>query len=127
MRNLEGLEPWNKGHSFRLKGRKLKTLNSNTWMHDYGWVNLNRYSSEEIKKHLQESQCHIAHLGHDELDAVIKFAGRHPQVMQNRIRAVNWNYSPPTELKSDWKDRLRMSLELLLGRRIGQNRNYIKL
>jgi hypothetical protein len=80
--------------------------------HDDQWIRENISREEEFD--------------YSQIDSLSRFEGTHPEVMQNRIRRLNWTFDH--DLSKNYltlRERLkRVASRLLFGYRIGEYRNY---
>jgi hypothetical protein len=59
------------------------------------------------------------------IDALKRFQGEHPEVMNQRIQAMNWNFTfDPSQRKLPLKYRLKLAVEKITGIRPGEHKNY---
>jgi glycosyltransferase involved in cell wall biosynthesis len=62
---------------------------------------------------------------YSQIDALRRFEGTHPAVMQRRIAAMNWKFDrDPSANRLRFKDRVKLGVERLTGWRPGEYRNY---
>jgi hypothetical protein len=61
------------------------------------------------------------------IDALARYTGTHPAVMQDRIARLNWDFRPPQHFKQSLKDRLLYAIERRTGHRLFEYRNYTLL
>lgn len=132
IRNDPAIRSYRDAQGFRKDDRKLRVKLTPAVMYHYGWVrppakqqlkrrSSNRYwhSDEWIEKHLPP----VAEFDYQQVDLVAPFLGSHPQVMQARIEAIDWEFTPPPSRLS-FKNRLLHWLERKTGWRVGEYRNY---
>jgi glycosyltransferase involved in cell wall biosynthesis len=119
---------------FRKNGEKLKVKHIDAFVYHYGWVKDPRaqqakqqtfnklwHDDEWMKKHVPD----VDTFDYSSTDSVALFTGTHPQVMQERIRRMNWKFSiDPTKKKLSLKVRFLMFVEKTTGWKIGEYRNY---
>jgi hypothetical protein len=142
IRNGLGTRSWKSAQSFRRDGRKLVVADCGASIYHYGWV---RHPEVMRRKTIALDSLHHGRdwveKRHPEpsmpwdygpLDRVAVFRGTHPAVMAGRIASKAWraeDYSDPSH-PPDHKHlrpsiRLLSALERIIGRRIGEYRNYI--
>lgn len=137
IRNDKNIRSYKDAQGFRKNGKKLKVKALEAYIHHYGWVrhpkfqqakqrNFNRlWHSDEVVS--QRVAC-VEEFDYSKIDSLKKYNGTHPQVIQQRIEAMNWQFSfDPTKRKLTMKERLSRKVEKWTGWRIGEYRNYILL
>jgi hypothetical protein len=93
------------------KGMRNKDLIMNKFWHDDQWIKEHVENSNEF----QYSNVHVLSL----------FKGTYPQVMQERIKNLNWNFTHDiSQNKYSLKNRIKIFIEKLTGLRIGEYKNY---
>ena len=141
IRNGVGIKSWKSAQGFRKDGRKLNVVPIAAEIYHYGWV---RPPVSMTKK-----QIALATVHHDEgwvqdkypdsekdfdfgsLKTCRQFKGTHPEVMEERIKTLNWTVKPGKPNKKDHKhDRLRVRAltwleQNILYRKVGEYRNYV--
>ncbi|HMR42398.1 MAG TPA: glycosyltransferase family 2 protein [Saprospiraceae bacterium] len=114
--------------------QKLNVKRSDAFIYHYGWVRDPRamqqknesfhrlwHSDEWVDKNIAKA----AEFDYSGIDALEKFEGSHPAVMQERIRRKNWRFDFDISFNSlKLKDRLRKKVEKWTGWRPGEYRNY---
>jgi hypothetical protein len=135
IRNLKNIKAYKDAQGFRLAGRKLRVKPVDACIYHYGWVkspkqmfdkqkNVSQFwykDAEEWQK-LQKEDFFDFNNHYDSLE---KFSGTHPAVMQQRIRAQNWQIELDTRKKYfSFKDRLLYKIEKLTGKRLFDFKNY---
>jgi glycosyltransferase involved in cell wall biosynthesis len=132
---LPGIISCRDAQSFRYNGvRKLRVKHSGGRIHHYGWV--------KNPVHQQQKQLNFNKLWHSDqwigqnipdvdtfdygnIDALKRFQGEHPEVMNQRIQAMNWNFTfDPSQRKLPLKYRLKLAVEKITGIRPGEHKNY---
>lgn len=119
---------------FQKNGRPLRVKHSGGKIFHYGWV--------KHPKFQQQKQLNFNKLWHDDkwmdknvkkvdefdytnIDSVERFNETHPKVMNNRIQALNWEFSiDPTQKRLSFKNKILRWLKKYLGLTIGEYRNY---
>jgi len=116
--------------------KKLRVKALQASMFHYGWVrepkvmqakqnNSSRFwhgdaSSEEAEKN------YSGDFDYSQIDALEKFTGKHPAVMQPLIDTMNWTFSYDLSYNNyTLKDRIKLFLEKLTGKRFFDYQNYI--
>ena len=134
IRNDKNIHSWRDAQGFRKNKNKLRVKLINAEIFHYGWVkhpkqqqlkqkNFNRlwHSDEWVTEKVPD----IDAFDYSEIDALKKFKGTHPKVMQERIGKINWEFSfDPTRKKMKWKNYILRKIEDVFGWRIGEYRNY---
>jgi Glycosyl transferase family 2 len=118
--------------SFRKKeDKKLKVKQIDAEMYHYGYVREPKSFAEKLN--LQDKLYHGATAKQrseafdfsKEADAVYRFEGTHPAVMQVRIARKNWDFDfDPSQNRFRLKDRIKIFIEKITGYRIGEFKNY---
>jgi hypothetical protein len=131
VKNDKSIYSYRDAQGFR-KGanQKLKVKPINAYIYHYGWVrepkmmyskqtNFGRFYGDAEKSFEGE-------FDYSNIDALRKFKGSHPAVMQHRIGTINWKFRH--ELKHNKlspKERLKNLVERLTGRRPFDYQNYV--
>jgi glycosyltransferase involved in cell wall biosynthesis len=119
-------------------GQKLKVKALDAFMYHYGWVrppqtmmdktrNFGNYwggdsYNEEVAK------TFTGEFDYSGIDMLEKFKGTHPQVMQDRIKRVNWEFDYDLSYnRITLKERFKRTYEKLTGKRPFDFNNYILL
>ncbi len=138
IRNDRSIHSYKDAQGFRRGEEKLDVAKIDAEVYHYGWVK----SPEQMKRKLknvqrfyhaddQQLEAHLNSLDFfdfNEFDALRKFTGTHPQVMQQRIAARNWQVELDISKKHlSLKDRLLYSYEKLTGKRLFAFKNYRKI
>ncbi|MDB5197901.1 MAG: glycosyl transferase [Flaviaesturariibacter sp.] len=136
IRNDKNIYSYRDAQGFR-KGdnQKLRVKPLNAYMHHYGWVREPKamflksksfsdiYSGTGWSDEMEKS--YSGEFDYSEIDALKKFEGTHPKVMQERIAAANWKFDfDPTYNKLKFKDRFKNLVEAITGRRPFDHNNY---
>lgn len=134
IRNDKTIRSYRDAQGFRKHDRKLFVKPANALIHHYGWVkhpekqqmkqkNFNKlwHTDEWMKENIPD----VDTFDYSKIDSLIRFEGKHPQVMQERIRQVNWQFSfDPTQRSLSWKERWSRAIEYVTGIRVGEHKNY---
>ena len=134
IRNNKNIHSWKDAQGFRKNGKKLRVKLIDAYVYHYGWVkhpeqqqlkqkNFNKlwHSDDWVGEKIPD----VTNFDYSEIDALKKFEGTHPKVMQERIDKVNWDFSfDPTRKKMSWKNFVLKKIEDWTGWRIGEYRNY---
>ncbi len=137
IKNNKSIYSYRDAQGFR-KGNneKLRVKPLNAYIHHYGWVrqpeamqakdnNFGRYwHGDEWGE--QAKKTFTGAFDYTHVDALEKFTGTHPKVMQQRIAQMNWKFDYDLSYNNlKLKDRFKNSLEKLTGKRFFDYRNYI--
>ncbi|MFN2438189.1 MAG: glycosyltransferase family 2 protein [Chitinophagaceae bacterium] len=118
-----------KGENQKLNVKPLKA-----YIHHYGWVrepkamlakqqNSENYYHPDSKK--ESTKIIEEEFDYREIDALEKFSGAHPAVMQPYIKKHNWHFNfDPSYNKISLKDRFKNGIEKLTGKRPFDYHNY---
>ncbi|HNX78406.1 MAG TPA: hypothetical protein PKJ24_00930 [Prolixibacteraceae bacterium] len=137
IRNDKTIRSYRDAQGFRKNGRKLKVVPVAAEIYHYGWVRHPRIMQEKIhavRKYYQGiSEEEVGKKVAAEIfdysgryDALARFEGTHPAVMQDRISKLNWSITPDlrrTHMKPKYKILYR--IEKWFGVRLFEYRNYI--
>jgi hypothetical protein len=120
-----------KGDNEKLRVKPLKA-----YIHHYGWVrepeamrakdnNFGRYwNGDEAAE--QALKTYSGAFDYSNIDALEKFTGTHPAVMQQRIVQKNWQFDyDPSYNNLKMKDRFKNGLERFTGKRWFDYKNYV--
>ena len=134
IRNLSGIHSYKDAQGFRRKNKRLRVRPIDAWVYHYGWVkspsaqqakllNFNKYWHSDTW--IEEKVPPVSEFDYAGIDSLTRFDGTHPEVMQERIKKMNWSSSfDPTKKKFSFKTRLLHAIEKMTGWRIGEYRNY---
>jgi hypothetical protein len=139
IRNNRNIISYRDAQGFRTKSNeKLKVKPVDASIYHYGWV---RHPDKQMEKLVKFSvMWGAADYDHTtvkqeekfdflkDADSVSFFKGSHPQIMQQRIAAKNWQINlSNTKKKFSFKDKLLHSIEKLTGKRLFNYKNYRKI
>lgn len=134
IRNIKGMHSFRDAQGFRLNGKLLRVKSVDATMFHYGWVKppdkqsakqavFNRYWHNDAWIDLNVPKAES--FDYSGIDALAGFKGSHPQVMQQRIAACNWQFSfDPTKKKFSLMARLLHFVEKCTGYRLGEYKNF---
>ncbi|MEM1325676.1 MAG: glycosyltransferase family 2 protein [Bacteroidota bacterium] len=119
---------------FKLDERKLHVRQIEAYIHHYGWVkhplhqqrkqlSFNKWWHDDdwVKTHIPD----VPVFDYSQIDSLQRYEDTHPKVMQERIAAMNWQFTfDPTQQQLSWKERLSRAVEKWTGKRVGEYRNY---
>lgn len=137
-RNLN-VQSYRDAQGFRIDNRKINVKLIDAYIYHYGWVkppeglkskllNFNQFyqSPEWIANNLPQT----FEFDYSNADRLVKFTDKHPETMQKRILAGNWNFaSDPTLLKNKMSLRRKVlqKIEDITGWRVSEYKNYRKV
>lgn len=118
----------------KLPNRKLDVRLVDAWIHHYGWV---RPPKAMGAKQLSNSRLYhddrwisrhanaYTDFDYGDIDVLSRFTGTHPEIMQERIRQMNWTFDRDmSRNRFGLKDRVTRAIERISGWRPGEYRNY---
>jgi glycosyltransferase involved in cell wall biosynthesis len=135
VRNRPDIYSYRDAQGFRKgKGEKLRVKKANAAIYHYGWVRDPRamqakqesfhrfwHSDEWVSQNIPKREA----FDYSEIDALMRFEGTHPAVMQERIARKNWQFDRDLSYNSlKIKDQLKRWMENATGWRIGEYKNY---
>lgn len=134
VKNLKGLKSFRDAQGFRIDHRLIRVKLLDAWIHHYGWVKnpktqfLKDQSFQKMwhsDEELQKKKLHANEYDYNNIDSLKMYSGTHPQVMQSRIEAADWEFIFDIRCrKLSLKNRILEYLEKLSGRRFFEYRNY---
>lgn len=137
IKNDKTIRSYRDAQGFRKNDRKLKVREIDAYIHHYGWVKDPR--AQQLKQLNFNKLWHsdavvstmvadVAVFDYSQIDDLKRFDAPHPEVMQARVAALNWQFSfDPTERKLSVKERLSRFIEGLTGWRFGEYKNFRKI
>ena len=118
-----------KGHN-----QKLRVKHSNAYIYHYGWVKKPKAMKKKEKKFhsywhgnewIEKNVVKTDTFDYSNVDALCLFKGKHPRVMEKRIREKNWKFDHElSKNRYALKEKLQRILEKILKRRMGEYKNY---
>lgn len=133
IKNNKSIYSYRDAQGFR-KGEdhKLNVKAVNAYIHHYGWVRepsaMEAKTAAFGKLWLGDSWQPTIQGTFDyssQIDALEKYNGTHPSVMQELIHRINWNFEHDISFnKLKTKDKLKNLLEKITGRRLFDYKNY---
>lgn len=134
IRNNPKMNSFRDAQGFRIENRKLRVKKIAASVYHYGWVkhpekqqakaetfNKLWHSDQWVEKNIPK----VTAFDYSLVDGVKRFTGSHPEVMKNRIAAINWEFDfDPTKKKMKFKHRVAGLIENITGWRIGEYKNY---
>jgi hypothetical protein len=134
IRNDPNIFSYRDAQGFR-KGNneKLRVKPLNAWIHHYGWVRAPETMHEKqynFSKHWsgdnwQPQKVYEAFDYQSHIDALEKFRGTHPKVMQQHIAAMNWKFDYDLSYnRLPVKEKFKNLVEKITGQRPFDHNNY---
>ncbi len=135
IRNDKKVQSYKDAQGFRKEGRKLNVKLIDAYIYHYGWVkhpqqqqhkreNVGIYYSKDQQASFTKRAEETFDYAKD-ADAIMRFTGAHPAVMQKRIAEKNWQLNlDVTRRNMSFKDTLLYKIEKWTGRRLFDYRNY---
>ncbi|WP_340114740.1 hypothetical protein [Maribellus mangrovi] len=135
IRNDKSIRSYKDAQGFRKAGQKLKVVQVAAEIYHYGWVRHPREMQQKVEavkefySGISEEQAANKALEEfdyaAEYDALTRFEGSHPKIMQQRIKRLNWNFQPDLKkVNMKLKYRLLYWIEKRTGVRLFEYRNY---
>lgn len=136
IRNDKTIRSYKDAQGFRKNDRKLKVVSVNAEIFHYGWVRHPKFMQQKVEAvkafydniSEEEARQKAAEQEFDysaEYDALARFEGTHPKVMQDRIKRLNWDFRPDLhKVNMKLKYRLLHWIEKRTGVRLFEYRNY---
>lgn len=133
LRNDKSIFSYRDAQSFR-KGNneRLKVKPIDAYIHHYGWVrepkamfskqrNFGRFYDGKG----DEGRVYTGEFDYTGIDALEKYKGTHPKVMQQKIASINWQFEhDPSHNTLSLKERFKNLLEKVTGKRPFDFNNY---
>jgi hypothetical protein len=136
IRNDKTIRSYRDAQGFRKNGQKLNVLPVNAEIYHYGWVRHPRFMQQKIDsvkqfyEGISERKAEQIALEKEfnygaEYDALARFEGTHPAVMQARIQRLNWKMEVDLKrINMKLKYRFLYKIEKWFGVRLFEYRNY---
>lgn len=137
IKNHRNIYSYKDAQGFRKNNnQKLNVKATNAYMHHYGWVkppetmmakakNAGRFWGGDKFTPAYEATIFEGSFDYSQIDALAKFEGTHPKVMQPRIANKNWHFEKDISTnRLKFKDRLKNILESITGKRFFDYKNY---
>ena len=135
IRNNKSFFSYKDAQGFRKKpNEKLLVKHIDAYIYHYGWVRNPRamkhkqiefgklYNTDEwLEAHVEKAD----EFDYGQIDSLEKFEGVHPRVMEDRIKRLNWKFDHDlSKNRLSLRERLKRFLSMLVGRRVGEYKNY---
>lgn len=136
IRNNKSIRSYKDAQGFRKHKEKLNVVTVEADIFHYGWVRPPKFMQEKIDSVKafydgipdEEAEKMASQQEFDyeaEYDALAKFDGTHPKVMEARIKRLNWNVEVDlSKINMKLKYRILYRIEKLFGIRLFEYRNY---
>jgi len=135
VRNDKAIQSYRDAQGFRKNGEKLKVKNCGGIIHHYGWVkppDKQQAKQQAFHRLWHSDQWLTENVGdkdafdYTKIDTLKRFTGKHPAIIAERIKSMNWqfDYDPAKQLKPKLKYRIANAIERLTGKRLGEYKNY---
>ncbi len=135
IRNDRNIYSYRDAQGFRKKpNKKLRVKLLDACIYHYGWVRDPRAMQEKQKSFnqlyhddqwIETNAAKAEEFDYSQIDSLERFQGTHPAIMQDRIGRLNWKFNHDlSKNRLSLRERLKRAASLLLGRRIGEYRNY---
>lgn len=134
IRNDKQIHSWMDAQGFRKNGQKLKVAPAHGSVYHYGWVKPpenQQAKMESFHKYwhtdswIEKMVPKTSAFDYSNIDALARFHGTHPKVMQERIAKINWEFPyDPSRRRLSLKNRFLHLIEKITGWRAGEYRNY---
>lgn len=136
IRNDKNIRSYRDAQGFRKNGKKLNVVPINAKIYHYGWVRHPKFMQEKVDSVKQfyngisdgeaEQKAREQEFNYDaNYDALAKFDGTHPKVMQSRIKRLNWPVEVDvTKTNMKLKYRILHKIEKWFGLRLFEYKNY---
>ena len=134
IKNDKSIYAYRDAQGFR-KGnnKKLNVKPLNAYIHHYGWVrepSAMHAKSMDFGRHWagenwDERKVYAGEFDYSKIDSLQKFSGSHPEVMKNKIAAVNWKFErDPSQNNLSFKEKVKNTVEKWTGKRPFDYKNY---
>lgn len=137
VRNNKRIRSFRDAQGFRKDDRKLKVKKIDAHIYHYGWVRppavmvakqRNFASLYLTEEQLKREELELAKFSYNEVDAVKRFEGTHPECMQSLINGISWKVEiDESEIKMKFKDRVLFNFEKITGYRLFEYKNYKRI
>ncbi len=136
IRNNKEIRSYRDAQGFRKGGRKIKAAETGAEIYHYGWVRhprsmqqkieaVRRFYGQPVPAGAEKPVAEELFDYGSRYDALARFEGEHPRVMQERISRLNWKVEIDTRrCRMNLRYRLLYRFEKLTGVRLFEFRNY---
>jgi glycosyltransferase involved in cell wall biosynthesis len=134
VRKDTAIRSYKDAQGFRKAGKKLRVKLLDAYIYHYGWVRhpeaqqrkqktFNKYWHDDAW--VEEKIPDVTAFDYSQINALQRFQGTHPSVMQPRIAHLNWTFAfDPTQNRYSLKERLSKFIEKTTHWRFGEYKNY---
>lgn len=135
IKNNKSIRSYKDAQGFRkADNSKLNVKQIDAEIYHYGWVKPPKaqqakqasfhkmwHDDEWMKKNIAQ----VEEFDYSQIDSLEEFKGTHPQVFQNRLKAVNWAFKfDKSHIKLSPKDKFLLFIEKTTGWKVGEYKNY---
>lgn len=133
IRNDPAISSYKDAQGFRKNDEKLYVVPLEAYIHHYGWVKhpkTQQKKQRDFKKlwmnddAVQEQVTMSDEFDYSNIDIIARYEDAHPEVIQERIALINWDFTPPVNPKIKTKIKMQEMLKRNLNIEIGTYRNY---
>jgi hypothetical protein len=135
IRNHPGITSFRDAISFMKNGKRLKVKKIDATVYHYGWVRKPDVMRQKIEtfhklwhsdQWLEKNSERVEEFDYSNIDSLSHFEGTHPEVMQERIKRMNWKFSfdPTKGITLPLRLRFLNWLEKKFGIEIGKFRTF---
>lgn len=134
IRNNKNIYSFRDAQGFQKDSRPLRVKPVDAYVYHYGWVKhpaLQQAKQQNFNKLWHDDQWmdnnidKVDEFDYSNVDAVKRFEGTHPAIMQDRIAKINWEFSiDPTQRKLSTKRKLQRWVKQTTGFSAWEYKNY---
>ncbi len=134
VRNNKAIRSYRDAQGFRIDGRKLHVKPVDAFIYHYGWVRPPKFMQEKVKNFsnlyhdeqwVEDHIPKVDEFDYSNVESLKLFTKQHPAVMQQRIKAKNWEFSfDPTIKRFSLTERFLHFIEKVTGKRPFEYKNY---
>ncbi|MCG6187658.1 glycosyltransferase family protein [Maribellus maritimus] len=136
VRNNKDIRSYRDAQGFRKDGEKLNVVPVDAEVYHYGWVRHPKFMQEKIdavrrfydgisEAEAQQKATAAEFNYSQKYDALVRFKGTHPKVMEERIKRLNWQVNVDlSQTHMKLKYRILYRIEKWFGVRLFEYRNY---
>jgi glycosyltransferase involved in cell wall biosynthesis len=135
IRNDPAITSYRDAMSFKKNGKNLLVKKINATVYHYGWVRTPDAMQKKLETFqklwhdddwIEKNVAKAEAFDYSQIDSLAHFKGTHPEVMQERIRRMNWkfDFDPTKGIKLSLRLRILNWLEKKHGIEIGKFKTY---
>lgn len=135
IKNNKNIRSYKDAQGFRkTDGSKLQVKQIDAEIYHYGWVKppkAQQAKQEHFHKMwhdddwMKKNIAQVEEFDYSQIDSLEEFTGTHPQVFQNRLKSVNWDFKfDKSQIKLSLKDKFLLFVEKTTGWKVGEYKNY---